>query len=111
MKKYFLLAVFAILTFISSSAIHRGSYVYEEDGEVSIRIELKSDGLVSMVDYQNGTRFEGTYRIDDNNIKPGETKTIYFNLNGQTYRGTLMWPIEEGLCLSFDGLFFDKTHR
>jgi len=74
--------------------------------ETQAHIVLSDDCTYAMYNNQTGTLIKGTYTIG-NGFERGGTATIIFVMNGQNYTGTIMWPLQGNMGISFDGLLFE----
>jgi len=111
MKKSFLTALMVCcICLIAHAYTMYGGFSFKENGETVARIELSANGRVEMADYETGSSWSGTYEIDGQPA-PGDTRSITFYINGQTYYGTYLWPRSGKQAISFDGLYFEMSRR
>lgn len=110
MKKIFL-TLFAVIGFcLSVWAAHiNGGFSYKEDGVTVGRIELSSNGTFSMRMDGEGS-WSGNYDIEGE-VRPGNTNTIIFYIDGKPERGTFMWPLQGKMAIDFSGVYFELSRR
>lgn len=110
MKKIFLTLLAAIGFGLSVWAAHiNGGFSYKENGVTVGRIELRSNGTFSMRMEGEGS-WSGNYDIEGE-VRPGNTNTITFYINGRPERGTFIWPQQGKMAIDFSGVYFELSYR
>ena len=115
MKKIFVLLVVLIgfginalpqPTNVQNAQCVSGNFSCKENGKTIAKISLKNDCTYTMYNYEEGTSIGGKYSISDY-LTPGGTVYLTFVMNGQNYSGTMMYPLQGKIGISFDGLYFE----
>ncbi|MCM1142489.1 MAG: hypothetical protein NC453_28300 [Muribaculum sp.] len=112
MKKFFLALICSVgLLFSAYAYTMYGGFSAKANGQTIARIELSANGSCSIVNYETNDQLNGTYHIE-RQPTPGDSGIpITFNLNGQRYTGTMLWPTSGKLSIILDGLVFESSRR
>ena len=95
----------------SFSAYHLDAgFTAMEDGERVGRIELWANGKCSIINYEDDFTVKGTYDIREE-ITIGGSTYIDFYIDGKTYTGKYIWPLQDKLSIIFDDLVFRLSRK
>lgn len=78
----------------------------ESDGTEYGYVILRSDGTYVMS--VDDDFYSGNYYIDADSYQPGATYPIIFYVDGQPYRGNIVWALDGDEGIGFSGVWFDR---
>ena len=108
MKKILFSAILMIACCISVFAYKLSNdTVFSGDGIV---LRMNSNGTCQVISQETGD-LHGSYDItSDRSVEPGCSQVnVVFNFNGIKVYGQIIWPLQEGLMINFDGVFLHKV--
>lgn len=108
MKKFLLSAILMIACCISVFAYKLNSdTVFSGDGVV---LRMNSNGTCQVISQETGN-LQGSYDITSGqSVQPGCSQVnVVFNFNGIPVNGQIMWPLQGGLMINFDGVLLQKV--
>ena len=87
-----------------------GVFTAWEDGVRYAAIEISDNGSCTLLNYEEGWVKYGTYNVQ-RQVVPGDQSRITFVIDGQTYYGDYLWPVEGKRTIVFDGWVFEFSGR
>ena len=104
MKKIIISLFVSIVCAVTSWAYTLNSDTVFSGSGVTLR--MNADGTCQLISAETGN-WRGRYDIPNNysTVEPGCSNiNVEFYFNGESYRGTIIWPLQEGLSILFEGV-------